>query len=125
MKTAGQALSGDQPPAPVLLFSYGTLRLREVQLANYGRLLEGEPDVLAGYCLGPLAISDTEVVRVSGKAVHEIARPSGDPADHIAGVVFTVSEQELAATDAYEVDAYARIEATLESGRSAWVYVGA
>ncbi len=118
-------MSGDQPPAPVLLFSYGTLRQPEVQLANYGRLLEGEPDVLAGYGLVPLAISDPEVVRVSGKAVHEIARPSGDPDDRIAGVVFALSEQELAATDAYEVDAYARVEATLESGRSAWVYVGA
>jgi hypothetical protein len=107
-----------------LLFSYGTLRQPEVQLANYGRLLEGKPDVLAGYGLVPLAISNPEVVRVRGKAVHEIARPSGDPADRIAGVVFALSEQELAATDAYEVDSYARIEAMLESGRSAWVYFG-
>ena len=111
--------------APALLFSYGTLRQPEVQLANYNRLLEGEPDVLPGYRLVPLAISDPNVVRISGKAVHSIARASGDPSDRIPGVVFTLSENELAATDAYEVDAYARIEATLESGRSAWVYVAA
>ena len=114
-------MEGD--PRPTLLFSYGTLRQPEVQLANYDRLLEGEPDVLAGYRLVPLAISDPEVVRVSGKAVHSIARASGNPDDRIQGVVFALSAQELAATDAYEVDAYARIEATLESGRSAWVYV--
>lgn len=113
------------PADPVLLFSYGTLRQPEVQLANYGRLLAGEPDVLAGYRLVPLAISDPEVVRVSGKAVHTIAQASGGPADRIAGVVFALTAEELAATDAYEVDAYARIEATLESGRSAWVYVAA
>jgi len=33
-------------------------------------------------------------------------------------------EDELASTDAYEVDVYARVEAVLESGRKAWVYVG-
>ena len=31
---------------------------------------------------------------------------------------------ELAATDAYEVDAYARVEVTLDSGTRAFVYVG-
>jgi hypothetical protein len=39
-------------------------------------------------------------------------------------VVFSLSEDELAATDAYEVEAYSRIEVTLESARRAWAYVG-
>jgi gamma-glutamylcyclotransferase (GGCT)/AIG2-like uncharacterized protein YtfP len=111
------------PSASTLLFSYGTLRQAEVQLANYGRLLEGEPDVLSGYRLVPVEISDPHVVRVSGKGIHTIAVASGDPDDRIEGIVFVLSEGDLAATDSYEVDAYARIEATLESGRSAWVYV--
>lgn len=106
------------------LFSYGTLRLPKVQQANYGRLLEGSADALAGYRLAELVISDPEVVRISGKAVHMIARASGDPSDKIHGMVFQLSEAELAATDAYEVDVYARIEAELESGRKAFVYVG-
>jgi hypothetical protein len=38
--------------------------------------------------------------------------------------VFDLTEEELTATDAYEVDVYARVEAVLESGRSAWIYVG-
>ena len=63
------------------------------------------------------------MVRVSGKAVHTIAVASGDPADRVPGVVLVLSEPELTATDAYETDAYARVETTLESGRSAWVYV--
>jgi len=95
-----------------------------VQQANYARLLAGTPDALVGYRLKPLAITDPEVVRVSGKAVHTIARASGDPADRIPGVLLLLSEAELEATDAYEVDAYARSELTLESGRRAWVYVG-
>lgn len=109
---------------PVLLFSYGTLRQPEVQRANYGRLLEGTPDALTGYRLAPLPISDPEVVRISGKAVHSIARRSGDPADRIPGLVFALTPEELAATDRYEVDVYGRIEAELVSGTRAFVYVG-
>jgi hypothetical protein len=56
--------------------------------------------------------------------VHSIARASGDPADRIAGVVFLLTEAELAATDRYEVDVYARVEVRLESGTRAWVYAG-
>ncbi len=108
----------------VALFSYGTLQLAEVQRATFGRLLEGRADSLAGYRLAPLAISDLAVVRLSGLAVHGTARRSGDPADRIAGVVFTLGEAELAAADAYEVDVYARIEAVLQSGTPAFVYVG-
>lgn len=108
-----------------LLFSYGTLQQPEVQQANYGRLLDGAPDALLGYRLEPLAISDPDVLRVSGKVVHSIARPSGNLGDRIVGVRFTLTEAELAATDRYEVDAYARAEVVLESGVRAFVYVGA
>jgi len=108
----------------VRLFSYGTLQLPEVQLANYGRLLDGEPDALIGYRLIPLEIDDPEVVRISGKAVHTIACASGDPNDRVLGVAYFLTEAELVATDAYEADAYTRVEVTLESGWNALVYVG-
>ena len=107
----------------VPLFSYGTLQLAEVQLATYGRLLDGAPDVLAGYRLAPIAIASPDVVAVSGLAVHTIARPTGDPADRVPGVVFQLTAEELAATDDYEGDAYARVEVRLASGASAFVYV--
>ena len=106
------------------LFSYGTLQQREVQLANYSRELQGTPDVLTGYCLQPLAISDPKVIEVSGKAVHSIACETGQHEDRIAGLLFELSADELAATDAYEVDVYARVEVELELGRMAWAYVG-
>jgi len=106
----------------VSLFSYGTLRLPHVQRATYGRLLEGRPDALVGWALEPMRISDPEVVLLSGLAVHTIARRTGDPKDRIEGVVFSISESELEATDAYEVDP-ARIETALESGAKAYVYV--
>ena len=105
-----------------LLFSYGTLQLPAVQQATYGRLLEGRPDVLAGYRLAELIISNPRVVSASGKTVHSIARHSGDPDDRIMGLCFQVSEEELAASDRYEVDAYVRAEVQLESGLLAFVY---
>ena len=56
--------------------------------------------------------------------MHRIARYTGNPADRIEGTVFELNEPELMATDEYEVEPYRRIETTLESGRTAWVYVG-
>ena len=107
-----------------LLFSYGTLQLREVQLMNYSRELTGERDALVGYRIEELTIESSEIISISGKTVHPIGRHTGDPADRIEGVIFELSEAELAATDDYEVEPYRRIEVTLESGRAAWAYVG-
>lgn len=108
----------------VSLFSYGTLQQPNVQLATFGRLLEGRPDSLPGFAVAPLPITDPKVIATSGAAVHTIAVPTGDPADSIPGVVFAITAAELAAADAYEVDAYARIEVKLASGAPAFVYVG-
>ena len=110
--------------ATLALFSYGTLRQPEVQMGTFGRLLEGRPDALVGYVLAPLAISDSHVVALSGAAVHSIARATGREEDWVEGAVFLLTPQELAAADAYEVDAYARAETVLASGRTAFVYVG-
>jgi gamma-glutamylcyclotransferase (GGCT)/AIG2-like uncharacterized protein YtfP len=107
----------------VLLFSYGTLQEREVQLVTYGRELQGRPDTLAGYRLAELLIADPGVVTVSGQAVHPIARATGNPADRIPGMVFELSPDELAASDSYEVSDYIRVEVTLESGATAFAYV--
>ena len=106
------------------LFSYGTLQLPEVQRAVFGRRLEGRPDALPGFVLAPLEISDPEVVRLSGLAVHSIARRTGDPFDLIPGIVFSITDAELQAADAYEVDVYGRIPARLASGAEAFVYIG-
>ena len=101
----------------VALFSYGTLQQSEVQLATYGRPLDGTPDALVGYRLERVLIEDPHVVQLSGKAVHTIARETGDPSDRIPGMLFELTEAELDSTDAYESAAYARIAVTLESGR--------
>jgi hypothetical protein len=109
--------------ADIPLFSYGTLQRRDVQLATYGRPLEGSPDVLLGYRLEVLPDRDPNAVRISGTKTHMVVRYTGNPADRIPGVVFFLTAEELAATDQYEGSDYARIELTLESCRRAFVYV--
>ena len=109
--------------ASIPLFSYGTLQLREVQLANYGRPLEGSPDALLGYRMEVLPDRDPDAVRISGTKTHMVVRPTGDPQDRVKGMVFLLTAEELAVTDRYEGSDYGRTELTLESGRRAIVYV--
>ena len=109
--------------AAVALFSYGTLRQENVQLATFRRRLEGRPDALPGFVLSPMAITDPHVIATSGSAVHTIARASGDPADLIPGLVFRVTPAELEAADRYEAGPIMRIEVALSSGTRAFVYV--
>jgi gamma-glutamylcyclotransferase (GGCT)/AIG2-like uncharacterized protein YtfP len=111
--------------ASAKLFSYGTLRLRDVQLATFGRELKGREDTLPGFSLSMIAISDPDVVATSGEASHPILKHTGDPSDEIAGTVFSVTEAELAAADEYEVADYKRIAVRLKSGIEAFVYVDA
>lgn len=104
------------------LFSYGTLQLREVQLATFGRELVGEPDALEGWVLGAVLIRDPNVVSTSGLTEHLILRP-GDGV--VEGVAFELTDPELEAADGYETDDYKRVEVTLRSGQRAYVYVAA
>jgi len=108
-----------------LLFSYGTLQQEEVQLSTFGRKLTGAPDSLVGFIIAEVEIEDTEVVATSGKKFHPIARKTGAFNHRVPGTVFEVTEEELMQSDAYEVDAYKRVETVLASGKNAWVYVEA
>src|SRR5260370_39762586 len=61
---------------------------------------------------------------LSGESHYANAEPSSNPEDAVAGTVFEITEQELAAADKYEEDAqYRRILVTLRSGDQAWVYL--
>ena len=52
--------------ATEFLFSYGTLQLQAVQMANFGRQLTGTSDVLPGFEMGSLEIDDPAVVAAIG-----------------------------------------------------------
>ncbi|MDD1012499.1 gamma-glutamylcyclotransferase family protein [Pseudomonas rubra] len=108
---------------PELLFSYGTLQDKAVQLANFGRELVGQTDQMLGYSQAWVEITDPQVLATSGKTHHPIISPSNNADDSVAGMVFQISEAELAAADAYEVSDYKRVAVPLASGLTAWVYV--
>ena len=115
----------DPLDATVLIFSYGTLQDRAVQLANFGRELSGSSDSLPGYSTSLIAIRDLGVVATSGKTHHTIVEPSKNVCDEVPGMVFRVTSDELAAADRYEVAEYTRVRVTLRSGLQAWAYVRA
>ena len=93
------------------LFAYGTLQQPDVQRATFGRLLEGENDALVGF-------------EQSTSRGHLNVRPTGRAEDRVPGVVFEISDAELAAADRYEDRAeFWRITGTVASGKQVWLYV--
>jgi gamma-glutamylcyclotransferase (GGCT)/AIG2-like uncharacterized protein YtfP len=108
-----------------LLFSYGTLQQKDVQLSTFGRLLEGRPDALVGYARSMVEVGAPDVVARSGTTHHPIVAFTGNSDDRVSGSVFEISDSELESADAYEVDAYKRVLGPLASGHRAWVYVDA
>lgn len=106
----------------VWLFSYGTLRQPEVQESLFGRVVATEADALTGFRLASVRITDPAVIATSGSDVHPML-VRGDGAARVEGVALRLTPAELAAADAYEVDAYVRVAVTLASGRAAFAYI--
>jgi hypothetical protein len=106
------------------LFSYGTLQLEKVQLETFGRMPTGSKDILSGYRLDMLKITDAGVIEKSSSDLHPILTPTGNAADKVEGTVFEITQAELIQADAYEVADYQRISIVLDSGTTAWVYIG-
>lgn len=104
------------------LFSYGTLQKEQVQLETFGRILKGEQDILIGYQLKMLEITDPEVLRKSNQKYHPILEYSGNTEDEVEGVLFEVSDEEILQADEYEVDDYKRIETIFKSGKRGFIY---
>ncbi|WP_291728643.1 gamma-glutamylcyclotransferase family protein, partial [Bernardetia sp.] len=91
------------------LFSYGTLQKEKVQLSSFGRILEGFEDMIVGYKLEQLEITSEEVLAKSEQKFHPIAIKTSNPNAKIEGMVYEISDEELALADSYEVSDYKRI----------------
>jgi gamma-glutamylcyclotransferase (GGCT)/AIG2-like uncharacterized protein YtfP len=109
-----------------LLFSYGTLQEEKVQLSTFGRRLNGQRDELIRHEPASVRIEDPQVVAETGKTHHADVKFNGRDDSRVPGMVFEVSDAELARADRYELAYhYRRVTAPLASGRDAWVYVHA
>lgn len=96
------------------LFSYGTLQDPVVQKMLTGRIIPMQPDTLRGY---------GQKMVMLGDGVYPILTP--DPDGCITGMVLEITPDELQRFDVYETKAYRRVQATLVSGITAWVYIEA
>jgi gamma-glutamylcyclotransferase (GGCT)/AIG2-like uncharacterized protein YtfP len=97
-----------------LLFAYGTLQQESVQLSTFGRRLNGQRDELRRFGQSSVTIGETQ---------HKNVEFNGDEDSRVPGMVFEISDDELASVDEYEAAfSYQRILGTLASGRQAWVY---
>ncbi|WP_347049862.1 gamma-glutamylcyclotransferase family protein [Flavobacterium olei] len=99
------------------LFSYGTLRSKEIQMQIFNKVLSGTQDQILGYKLKSLQIEEE-----FGMADYVVAVPSENLEDNIHGVVFDVSNTELLKVDQFESNSYKRVQVKLRSGITAWVY---
>lgn len=107
-----------------LLFTYGMLQRKDVQMATFGRHLDGRADALVGFELGTLRVEDPVFVAESGKADHAVVKFNGRDECSVSGIVYEVTDEELSLADKYEPAGYKRITVRLASGQAAWVYVG-
>ena len=105
------------------LFSYGTLQTPAVQIETFGETLVGQADALIGFTKNLIEITDPDVLALSGERFHPIVSETGHAKDRVSGTVFALTAAQLAKADAYEVDDYERVEVTLASGKTAWLYV--
>ena len=109
-----------------LLFSYGTLQQDDVQLATFGRLLQGERDELPAFEPSLVRIDDPQLAATLGRTHHANVTFNGSSDSRVRGTVFEITDAELMAADRYEqAAAYKRISAVLASGKQAWLYVDA
>ncbi|MCX2850238.1 MULTISPECIES: gamma-glutamylcyclotransferase family protein [Curtobacterium] len=114
-----------RPGATHRVFSYGTLQQPLVQESLFGDHVPTTADSLPGWRLDWVTITDPDVIRTSGSDRHPILR-RGAAGDVVEGVALTLGyEWQLRAVDDYEVADYQRIQVTLASGWTAWVYVAA
>ncbi|WP_426484235.1 gamma-glutamylcyclotransferase family protein [Flavobacterium sp. 2] len=100
------------------LFSYGTLRSKQIQMQVFNKVLTGTADQLLGYKLKSLQIEEE-----FGMADYVVAVASENPSEIIHGIVFNVTLADLAKVDLFESNAYKRVQVTLKSGTVAWIYM--
>lgn len=95
------------------LFIYGTLQEPEIQKQIIGRLVNGKPATLRGFC--------KSTIEIEGMVYPILIK--GLPDFIVDGKIIYVTTSELEKIDKYETNEYQRKEVILESGEKSWVYV--
>lgn len=107
-----------------LIFAYGTLQEKDIQLATFGRIVDSQNDALVGFEKTQVRIEDPTMAVELGRTHHANVEFVGNASSRVNGMALDVTDADLASVDAYEAPfSYKRVPATLASGKEAWVYV--
>jgi gamma-glutamylcyclotransferase (GGCT)/AIG2-like uncharacterized protein YtfP len=94
-----------------------------VQLSTFGRLLQGQRDELLAFEQSLVSIEGPQVVATSDQTQYANVTFKGRNDSRVSGIVFEITDVELAAADQYEqLAGYKRVTAMLASRKQAWVY---
>lgn len=99
------------------IFAYGTLKNKDVQENIFGRILKGTPEIIVGYVLKEIHIEEE-----FGLTQYPIIMETQNPEDHINGMVYELTFEEVMKADTYEGLHYKRIQVKLQSDEMAWAY---
>jgi Gamma-glutamyl cyclotransferase, AIG2-like len=105
------------------LFSYGTLQQQAVQIKLFGRIMTGTEDILTGYIIQRIEISDPAFLARGENNMQNTLMATLNPSDIIMGTILELTEEELLLADKYEPSNYFRQPVVLASGKTAWVYL--
>lgn len=100
--------------AMIYIFAYGTLQDEQLQVALFKRKLKGRTDTLLGY----------EIAKEKLAGLYPVIFKSPKMVTSLSGTVYEITETDLKKADEYEGKDYERIEVILNSGTTAWVYIG-
>lgn len=89
----------------------------------FGRFLAGTTDVLRGYKVSTIEITDETFLSKGEGKYQDTLTISADKNDMVEGTVLEVTNEELLTADKYEPANYRRTKVTLESGKKAWIYI--
>jgi gamma-glutamylcyclotransferase (GGCT)/AIG2-like uncharacterized protein YtfP len=96
-----------------LLFSYGTIQDKTVQMELFGRELAFTEDSLSGYEV----INDLEI---QGKVYPRLGKAKQGL---VYGRVYRLTKEQIRTVDEYETSAYCRISVKSDKGLSVQVYL--
>jgi len=105
------------------LFSYGTLQNEKVQIDLFGRSLAGSADVLRGYKVSTIEITDETFLSKGEGKYQKTLMISANENDMVRGIVFEITGDELLIADGYEPANYKRTKVMVESGKKVWIYI--
>lgn len=105
------------------LFSYGTLQQQAVQIKLFGRIITGTEDILTGYIIQRIEISDPAFMAWEENNIQHTLMATLNESDKTNGTILELTEEELLIVDEYEPSNYFRQQVMLTSGKEAWVYI--